>query len=95
MSTDFPSALQALRSGARMTRTGWNGPGMYVAVHHPPSAFAKLLGVHDPNICKYPRMTLPYLYMYTAQGELVPWVASHSDLLAYDWEPYQEDIPGF
>lgn len=28
---------------------------------------------------------LPYLYMLTAQGGIVPWVASHTDLLADDW----------
>jgi len=31
-------------------------------------------------------MTLPYLYMSTAQGDLVPWLASQTDILAEDWE---------
>ncbi len=30
------------------------------------------------------KMTLPY--MYTAQGDLVPWLCSQTDLLATDWE---------
>ena len=30
-------------------------------------------------------MTLPYLYMRTVQGDLVPWLASQTDLLAEDW----------
>lgn len=31
-------------------------------------------------------MTLPFLYIRTVQGDLVPWVASQADLLAQDWE---------
>lgn len=79
MSHDFCSALRSLREGARMTRTGWNGQGMYVEMQVPD---------------EHSKMTLPYLYMYTAQGDLVPWVASHSDLLAHDWQLYQEPLPG-
>jgi hypothetical protein len=30
-------------------------------------------------------MTLPYVYMRTAQGDLVPWLCSQTDLLAVDW----------
>lgn len=31
------------------------------------------------------KMTLPYIYMSTAQGDLVPWLASQTDILAGDW----------
>ena len=31
-------------------------------------------------------MTLPYVYMRTAQGDLVPWLCSQTDLLATDWD---------
>jgi hypothetical protein len=30
-------------------------------------------------------MSLPYIYMRTAQGDLVPWLASQTDMLAEDW----------
>jgi len=30
-------------------------------------------------------MTLPYIYITTVQGDLVPWLASQTDLLAADW----------
>jgi hypothetical protein len=30
-------------------------------------------------------MTLPYIYMRTSHGDLVPWVASQTDILARDW----------
>lgn len=35
---DFSEALQHLKSGARVTRTGWNGRGMFMVHHHPPRA---------------------------------------------------------
>ena len=31
------------------------------------------------------KMTLPYIFMYTAQGDNVPWLASQTDMLAEDW----------
>jgi hypothetical protein len=31
------------------------------------------------------KMTLPYIFMHTAQGQRVPWLASQTDLLADDW----------
>jgi hypothetical protein len=32
------------------------------------------------------KMTRPYIYMSTVDQDLVPWVASQTDLLADDWE---------
>jgi hypothetical protein len=68
----FEVALPYLRQGKRITRSGWDGAGMWVELR-PPS---------DYNT---PPITLPYLCMKTAQDDLVPWLASHADLLAKDW----------
>ncbi len=32
------------------------------------------------------KMTLPYIYMSTVGGDLVPWLVSQADMLAEDWE---------
>lgn len=32
------------------------------------------------------KMTLPYVYMRTVHGDLVPWLCSQTDLLATDWQ---------
>jgi hypothetical protein len=45
--------------------------GMYIEVQFP-----------DANS----KMTLPYIYMKTADGHLVPWLANQSDLLTPDWQ---------
>lgn len=67
---NFGDALCALKSGQRITRSGWNGRGMYLSMQHPD---------------RQSKMTRPYIYMLTVDGDLVPWVASQSDLLALDW----------
>ena len=68
--TDFGAALQALRAGKSVCRAGWNGKGMWLRLQVP-----------DANS----RMTLPYIYMSTVSGDLVPWLASQTDILANDW----------
>lgn len=63
-------ALQTLRRGGRVCREGWNGRGQYLELQTP-----------DSNS----KMTLPYIYIHTVQGDLVPWLASQTDILAEDW----------
>jgi hypothetical protein len=31
------------------------------------------------------KMSLPYIYMSAADGNLVPWLASQTDMLSEDW----------
>lgn len=69
--TDMGCALEALRSGESVTRRGWNGKGQKLTLQVP-----------DANS----KMTLPYIYITTLQGERVPWLASQTDILADDWE---------
>lgn len=82
---DFGVALQILKAGGRVARQGWNGkdmflflvPGSRFTVNRPP-----LLGI-------YPEGTEidyhAHIDMKTAQGYVVPWLASQADLLANDW----------
>lgn len=67
---DFGTALALLKTGRRLQRSGWNGPGQYIELQRP-----------DENS----KMNLPYVYIRTVQGQLVPWLASQTDLLAEDW----------
>jgi len=66
----FGEALECLHEGRRVYRGGWNGRGMWLALQAP-----------DENS----KMRRPYIYMSPVDGNLVPWVASQSDLLADDW----------
>ena len=82
---NFGSALQALKNGQKVAREGWNGKGMFLFLV-PGSVFkvnrAPLLGI-------YPEGTeinyRPHIDMKTVDGEIVPWVASQTDMLAKDW----------
>lgn len=87
--SDFGYALNALRSGKRVTRQGWNGKGQFVVFQKAyPDGIpinkntAEALGQPEGTI----RSFRPYLMFSTVQGDLVPWVAAQSDLLADDWQ---------
>ncbi len=52
----FGMALRELKEGEKLTRAGWNGKGQFVELQIP-----------DKNS----KMTLPYIYISTVDGELV------------------------
>jgi len=66
----FGYALDWLKDGMSVYREGWNGKGMWLKLQNPDA---------------HSKMTLPYIYMRTADGNLVPWLASQTDILASDW----------
>lgn len=74
---DFGIALGALRAGGQVRRVGWNGKGMFL-FYVPVWKYTD--GKHD----NYPN--LPFIAMKTAGDEVVPWLASQTDILATDWE---------
>ena len=82
----FSEALEALKRGKKVARRGWNGKGMFVFLV-PGSTFkvnrAPLLGI-------YPEGTEinyhAHIDMKTADNQIVPWLASQTDILANDWE---------
>ena len=82
----FGQALIELKAGGKVAREGWNGKGMFLflvggstfKVNRPP-----LLGI-------YPEGTEinyhAHVDMKTADGQIVPWLCSQTDMLAEDWE---------
>jgi len=82
---NFSEALLSVRQGKKLARSGWNGKEMFIflvdgstfEVNRPP-----LLGIFPAGTeVKY----RPHIDMRTADGEIVPWIASQSDLLCDDW----------
>ena len=67
----FGWAIKQLHNGSAVARAGWNGKGMWLKLQVPDA---------------HSKMSLPYIYMKTEQGDLVPWLASQTDVLATDWE---------
>lgn len=90
----FSSALEYLKQGKKLTRTGWNGKGMfifYVPANKYPADGNKLgtlKGMFSNDLVPYK----DYLAMKTVDNEIVPWLASQTDLLANDWQIFTGDI---
>ena len=80
----FSEALEHAKRGAKISREGWNGKGMFVSLVNGDSIKGAIHKAHgDCDEDAYD--VLDFLMMFTAQSDLVPWVASQSDLLAEDW----------
>lgn len=83
---DFGQALEVVKNGGKVCRHGWNGRGMFIFLV-PGSTFQvsrpPLLGIYPEGT------TINYhahIDMRTADGTIVPWLASQTDLLSEDWE---------
>ena len=84
-SFSFSVALELLKDGQLVARSGWNGPdqclylvqGSVFTVNRPPLNAILAEGTK----VNY----LPHIDIRTAQGDFVPWLASQGDLLADDW----------
>lgn len=84
-SLTFGDAVAELKNGKCVAREGWNGKGMFLflvpgstfEVNRPP-----LLGIYDAG----ERINYhAHIDMKTAQGYVVPWLASQADILSDDW----------
>lgn len=64
------TAIESMWFGHKVARNNWNGPNQHLELQVP-----------DDNS----KMTLPYISIKTVQGDLVPWLASQTDILAMDW----------
>ena len=97
----FGLAIEALKNGHAVARSGWNGKGMFIVLmpglklpafntadtaRKVNDRTAKWIGKNTPLDCR------PYLAMYDAQGKWCPgWLASQTDMLAEDWEIVKAD----
>ena len=82
---DFGYAIEALKQGRLVQRAGWNGKGMFLflvagsnfRVNREP--LLSIMG--DGAVATY----RPHIDMKDAEGKVVPWLASQTDMLAEDW----------
>lgn len=85
MGLSFSKALVHLEEGDLIQREGWNGKGMFLFLV-PGSTF---MVNRAPLNTIYPEGTVikyhAHIDMRTATGEIVPWIASQTDILAKDW----------
>lgn len=79
----FGLAIEAMKVGKAAARKGWNGKEMFV-YYVPANAYAATTDVAHNYFGK----VVPYgayLAMKTMDGNVVPWLASQTDMLADDW----------
>lgn len=80
---DFGAAIVALKAGKKVARHGWNGKNMFL--YYVPAASylasTEIAKQHFGNAVPYGA----YVAMKTAQNNVVPWLASQTDMLAEDW----------
>ena len=72
---NFGQAIEAVKTGKKVARPGWNGGGMHMEAQFT-----------DENS----KMTHPYLFMTIPGCEegirLLPWQPAQVDVFAEDWE---------
>lgn len=66
----FGQAIEALKIGKQVSRDGWNGKGMWLKLQIPD---------------EHSKMGLPYIYLKTVPGQLIPWNPNNIDMLSNDW----------
>ncbi len=79
---NFSVALDQLKEGKSVSRSGWNGKGIFITMQVPDA---------------HSKMTRPYVYITIPAGtseqfgqegtvdQRIPWLCSQTDLLADDW----------
>ena len=91
---NFSDALTLLKAGAKITRKGWNGKGMYLWLK--PATMVQeewckdkiLKQIAHDNGGSIPALGTICMYTHDSSGRkaiLTGWLASQADLLADDW----------
>lgn len=85
----FGIAVELLKDGAKMTRSGWNGSGMFIVYQkgYPGgipcnTQTADAWGMNEGDLFK----CRPYLQIKNMDGSHSMWVPSIGDVLAEDWK---------
>ena len=89
---NFGEAIYAMKMNSAVRRTGWNGKGMFL-YFVPEGRYAPCTGpgkwiAGDDGKVPYGA----YIAMKTAQGNVVPWLASQTDMLSDDWEVCNSEL---
>lgn len=85
MNMTFGDAIASMKAGKRVAREGWNGKGMFLF----------LVNGSTFTVNREPLLSImgegsqvqyhAHIDMKTAQGYIVPWLASQADMLSEDW----------
>ena len=91
---DFGKAIEALKRGETVARSGWNGKGQYIEL-------ATNIAYVNPagNIInvEHDAIDSKAIAFVGTSGVQIGWLATQSDMLAEDWEivkpiPFKDDF---
>ena len=94
---NFGEAIQALKQGNKVARSGWNGKGMWLSLSCGGSREVAAENFWSPHNAEFARqnggkaLVLPAITMKTIDSTgreaiLMGWLASQTDMLSEDWE---------
>lgn len=92
-SMTFGLAIEALKLGKKVARSGWNGKGMWLTLSCAKAKIVKAEDIWAPHNREFAEQNGgevqvdPYITMKTAQNTIQSgWLASQADILAEDWQ---------
>lgn len=89
----FEGAQEAMRQGKAVARHGWNGKGVFIYLV-PAAAYPAQTGVAKRHFGENALVPYgAYTAMKTADGNVVPWLCSQSDMWAPDWVVVDDPKP--
>lgn len=80
---NFGQAIEYLKKGEKVARSGWNGKDMFL-YYVPANNYPAVTQIAKDTFGE----TVPYgayIAMKTAQNNVIPWLASQTDVLSDDW----------
>ena len=96
----FGQAIEALKQGKKVARSGWNGKGMFIylvkGTFIPVWQLRNEAKEHVTRTCQdtTPVQINSHIDMKAADGSIVVgWLASQTDMLAEDWDIVENLIP--
>lgn len=75
---NFGQALDRIKSGTRVGRSGWEGKNMWLVLVKASSYYVGIRSCANAEL-------LPWIGMRTADNKFVHWLASQDDIMAEDW----------
>lgn len=82
----FGHAVEMMKAGHKVARTGWNGKGMFVYLV-PPAAYPVQTGAAKSHFGEGSMVPYnAYLAIKGVDGAVSTWVHSDDDVLANDWQ---------
>jgi hypothetical protein len=84
---NFGQAVELLKAGKRVARSGWNGKGMWLCLMPAITIPEEMVNGRTKKFVPTGNLPCqPYIVMWTAAQQWQPgWLASQADILAEDW----------